>query len=254
MFYNIIGDSMKKIVVGILPQIKLNTDDNPYNDKYEFLDLYSKRIIECGAVPVGICLNNGNLDYSSLEICDVFLLPGGNRVDKCYYQTIEYAIKNNKPLLGVCLGLEGMSIFSMVLENMTELTEKSFYETYTKLKEENEGTLLAKIPSPNIHGDIIVNYDNVDTARHEIEIIDKDSILYEIFKKDKLNVVSLHSHNPKWIGKYFKTTAVAVDGVVEAIEYKDKNYFIVGVHFHPEWDEDKLIFKRLIGEGEKNNG
>lgn len=242
---------MQKIVVGILPQIKLNTDDNPYNDKYEFLDLYSKRIIECGAVPVGICLNNGNLDYSSLEICDAFLIPGGKKIDKCYYQTIKYAIDNNKPLLGICLGLEAMSIFSMVLENIDVIVGEEFFKNYNKLKEENDGSLLERIPSPNIHGDIKVNYNNVDEAMHEIEIIDKDSIIYDIYKKDKLNVVSLHNYKPKWIGKKFKTTALAVDGVVEAIEYCNEGYFIVGVNFHPEWDEDKLLFKKLIEEGEK---
>lgn len=36
---------MKKIVIGILPQIKMKTDDNPYNDKYEYLDLYCKKNI-----------------------------------------------------------------------------------------------------------------------------------------------------------------------------------------------------------------
>lgn len=69
---------MWKIIVGILPQIRLNTDNNPDNDKYEFLDLYTKKIIECGVIPVGICLNNRKLDYSSLDICDAFILPGGN--------------------------------------------------------------------------------------------------------------------------------------------------------------------------------
>lgn len=242
---------MRKIIVGILPQIRLNTDNNPYNDKYEFLDLYTKKIIECGAIPVGICLNNGKLDYSSLDICDAFILPGGNKVERCFYETLFYCLKTNKPLLGICLGLEGMAIFSMVLDNVKDNSVESFIETYKKLKEENDGTLLAKIPSPNIHGDLIIDYDDADDARHEIEIIDKNSILYDIFKKDKLNVVSLHSYNPKWIGKSFKTTALAVDGVVEAIEYIDPSYFIVGVHFHPEWDDDNLIFKRLIKEGEK---
>ena len=97
----------------------------------------------------------------------------------------------------------------------------------------------------------ILNVQNRIGYFKQIEIIDKNSILYDIYKKDKLNVVSLHSYNPKWIGKSFKTTALAVDGVVEAIEYIDPSYFIVGVHFHPEWDDDNLIFKRLIKEGEK---
>ena len=64
-------------------------------------------------------------------------------------------------------------------------------------------------------------------------------------------IIFFQPYNPKWIGKSFKTTALAVDGVVEAIEYIDPLYFIVGVHFHPEWDDDNLIFKRLIKEGEK---
>lgn len=250
LYYIYKGDKMNdKIVVGILPQIKLNIDENPYNDKYEFLDLYCKAIIESGAIPVGICLNNGKLDYESLEICDAFILPGGNRVDRCYYETIFYCLKTNKPLLGICLGFDSLAIFSMVLENLKEYSADAFIETYKKLKEENDETLLAKILSPNIHGDVKVNYDNVDEARHEIEISDKNSILYEILKKEKLNVVSLHNYNPKWIGKDFKVTAKAKDGVIEAIEFKDNKYFILGVHWHPEWDKDRLLFKRLIEEG-----
>lgn len=243
---------MRKIIVGILPQIKLKTNDNPYDDKYEFLDLYSKKIIENGAIPVGICLKDGKLDYASLEICDAFLIPGGNKVWPCYYQTINYAITHNKPLLGICLGLEGMAIYSCVVENISgNFTEQIFSDIYKQLKEENDGTLLKKIESPNIHGDVNVNYDNTEEARHDIEIIDKDSIIYTIYNKIKLNVVSLHSYNPKWIGKNFKITAKASDGVIEAIEYNDKNYFILGVHFHPEWDNDDLLFKKLIKEGEK---
>lgn len=240
-----------KVIVGILPQTKLNQDDNPYNDKYEFLDLYSRVIIELGAIPVGICLNNGNLDYSSLEICDAFILPGGNKVDRCYYETLFYCLKVNKPLLGICLGFDVMAIFSMVLDYIKDNSSYSFIEEYKKLKETNNNTLLKKIESPNIHGDIIVNYKNVDSARHEINIISKDSILYNIFKQEKLNVVSLHIYSPKWIGKKFKITATASDGVVEAIEFKDTKYFIVGVQWHPEWDKDYLIFKRLIEEGKR---
>ena len=37
-------------MIGILPQIKMKTDDNPYN---------------------------GILDKSTLDICDAFILPGG---------------------------------------------------------------------------------------------------------------------------------------------------------------------------------
>lgn len=240
---------MKKIIVGILPQVVLNTDDNPYNDKYEYLDLYSKKIIECGGIPMGILLNNGKLDYDSLEICDAFLLPGGNKIWGCYYEVIGYAIKKDKPLLGVCLGFQALSIFSLVSENIMD--DKEFMNKYNEMKKDYDDSFLRKLDEPNVHRKVFVNYNNADEARHEIKVIDKDSIIYEIFENDKLNVVSLHSFTPKKIGSNFKITAICDDNVVEAIEYNNKDYFIVGVCFHPEWDDDNLLFKRLVLEGEK---
>lgn len=240
---------MKKVVVGILPQLVLNTDDNPYSDRYEFLDLYTKKIIECGGIPIGICLNNGKLEASSLDICDAFLIPGGNRVYDCYYQTIEYAIRNNKPLLGVCLGFQAMAIYSIVTENMNN--EDDFRIKYNELKQLFDDSFLRKLEEPNSHRKLFVNYDNSDEARHEIVITDKESILYDMFRNDRLDVVSLHSYTPKKIGKKFKVTAMASDNIVEAIEYNEKDYFIVGVCWHPEWDNDNILIKRLILEGEK---
>jgi gamma-glutamyl-gamma-aminobutyrate hydrolase PuuD len=250
---------IKKVIIGILPQIKLKTNDNPYDDKYEFLDLYSKKILSLGAIPIGILLNNGEIDEDALKVCDAFLLPGGNIVKKDYYQTIYYAIKHNKPLLGICLGMHGMGIFSDIMEKMdiNNFKEDEFFKVYKDLKEQNEGTLLKKLPSPNIHGDIIVNYDNINSARHKVIIKDKDSLIYDIYKKEVLNVVSLHNYALKWVGKDFKATTYAEDNVIEAIEYQTKGYFILGVQWHPEHDEDNLLFKRLISEAklrqEKND-
>lgn len=242
----------KQIIVGILPQTKLKTNNNPYDDKYEFIDLYSKKIIECGGIPMGILLNNEELDYNSLDICDAFLLPGGNIVKKYYYETIMYAIKKNKPLLGICLGMHGLGIFSDILENLDAAnSEEDFFNIYKTLKENNDGTLLKKLESPNMHGDVIVNYDNINDSRHKVYIKDKNSIIYDIFKTDELNVVSLHSHVLKWVGKQFKATTYSLDNYIESIEYADKNFFILGVQWHPEHDDDNLLFKRLILEAQK---
>ena len=93
------------IKIGILPTTKLYEDDNPYNDKYTFENVYMKRIYDSGAIPVGILPNDGKLDYSILEICDGFLLCGGNKIEEYNLEVIDYAIKKNKPLLGICLGM-----------------------------------------------------------------------------------------------------------------------------------------------------
>ena len=69
------------IKIGILPSSKLFEDDNPYNDKYSFHNVYLKRIYEAGAIPVGILPIDGKIDYNSLEICDCFLLCGGTKIE-----------------------------------------------------------------------------------------------------------------------------------------------------------------------------
>ncbi len=258
---------MKKVIVGIVPTSSIFTTENPYQDKYSFVNGYSKKIIESGGIPVGILLNDDKLDTEILELCDAFLIQGGNKVYKYIYEIIYYALKNNKPLLGICLGAEAIDIFSVILDrininNLTEINEildrinvnnlteiDKINDIYKQLKEENEGTLLRKITSPNIHGDIKVNRNNIFTARHDIEIL-SSSILYSIYKTNKLSVVSLHSYDFKHVGKDFIVSAKAPDGVCEAIEYNNDNYFILGVHFHPELEENNLIFERLIFEGQ----
>lgn len=240
---------MRKMIIGILPQILIKTDDNPYNDKYEFLDLYSKRVLESGGIPVGICLNNGILDKSSLTICDAFILPGGNKIWDCYYEVISYALENNKPLLGICLGFQALAIYSMVIDEQNN-SKKGFEDSYKLLKDKYDGNLLRKIENDS-HRKEKLTYLNVDKLRHNVNIIDSSSYLFDIYERKIINSVSLHYFTPKEIGSKFRVTAYADDGIVEGIEYTDNNYFIVGVCFHPEWDDNNKIFKRLILEAYK---
>lgn len=240
---------MKEIIVGILPQYRFKTDDNPYNDRYEFLELYSNRIFEANAIPMGLIPKNYVIPEKILEKCDAFLIQGGNKIEKYHYQIISYAIKNNKPLLGICLGFQALGIYSNVIDYLDgNLSEEKFFEIYNNLKKTYDGNLLQRIPSPNIHGEIVINYDNALDASHEITITDKDSIIYDVYKKDKFNVVSLHNYGLKNIGNSFKPTSLASYGIVESIEYKSKDHFILGVLWHPEWDNENTLFNRLVEE------
>lgn len=241
---------MRKIIVGIVPQAKIKTSENPYDDKYEFLDVYTKRIFDAGAIAIGICLNGGKLDYSSLEMCDAFLIPGGNKIEEYCYDIVSYAIKNNKPLIGICMGLQCLAIYSLVTEQLSkDFSKQQFFEKYNELKKINNGSLLSLIQSDEIHNSEIT-YDTINNARHNIQI-EKKSLLYEIYQKDKMSVVSLHNYCPKKIGKDFKISAFASDKVVEAIEYNSERHFILGVLFHAELEDDNSIFKRLIFEANK---
>lgn len=92
---------------------------------------------------------------------------------------------------------------------------------------------------------------------HKISI-KKDSLLYEVLGKENIMVNSFHHQMLKDIPKDYQVTATAEDGIVEAIEYVDKNYFFLSLQWHPEMmaaknDEDMLkLFHRLIQEANKS--
>ena len=128
------------IKIGILPTTKLYEDDNPYNDIYTFNNVYIKKIYESGAIPIGILLNDGILDYNTLDMCDGFLIGGGKKIESYYLEIIDYAIKNNKPLLGICLGMQSIGVYSFIetllKEENLSLTKDNFISKFSKIKEE----------------------------------------------------------------------------------------------------------------------
>ncbi len=249
---------MKKAIIGILPNIKFKKNDNPYDDNYIFTNNYSTRIIEEGAIPIGILLKDGQLDKTSLDICDAFLIPGGNKMDKIHYEVVEYAIKNNKPLLGICLGMQAIACYSklkdIAISKNIEPTIDNLIKLRKELQEENI-YMLEQLPKGNIHGEKIMNEEieintkNILKSTHKIKI-NNDTKLYNIYKKETIDVVSLHSYRIYDCGNDFKITAISPDNTIEAIEHIDNNKWIVGVQFHPEINDD-TIWKKFINEVNK---
>ena len=84
------------------------------------------------------------------------------------------------------------------------------------------------------------NLENINKQRHNI-IINENSTLYNIYKTKTLNVISLHLKQVKNYGSIFNVSAKSEDGVIEALEYYDKNNFICGVQYHPELDDNKIF-------------
>lgn len=101
-----------------------------------------------------------------------------------------------------------------------------------------------------------LDHDNLiapDFLAHEIKI-NKESLLYDIIEKEDVSINSFHHQSVKEVGLSLKATAVSRDGVIEAIEYKNPEYFFLSIQWHPEMmasrgSEDMLkIFQRLIKE------
>ena len=155
-----------------------------------------------------------------LKLCDGFILPGGDTWYQLDEIVIEYAIKYDKPLLAICLGMQALS-------KVLNSEKKVAYDNTIK----NNTSINHYLPD--------------EDYAHEV-IIDKNSKLFSIIEEEKIKVNSRHNyHVPLLRVNYI--SARSKDGLIEAVEIKNKK-FIIGVQWHPEIIFDKDINARKIFE------
>ena len=153
--------------------------------------------------------------YRQLELCDGFILQGG--LYSCNYE-IEMAkkiLELNKPLIGICAG------FNNILRAL------------------GSDVILDETRSHDY-------YDN--KYRHSIKL-NKDTMLYKLIGKDKIEVNSIHSMiAPKEVVEQFATiSSFSEDGLVESFELPNKN-FVMGIKWHPELLLEEEYVDKLFGE------
>lgn len=238
----------KKPIIGIL-SILSEKKDYPYDTVYKVVNAYTKKIENIDCIPIGLLNITKNIEI--LDLCDAFIMPGGNRVSTDHYYIIRHCIDKNKPLLGVCLGMQAMVFYDYLWNQVEDKNIENMYQKITELHKEGK-TILKEIES-NIHGkELFANEEffteeNIRKTTHTIHI-KRGSKLYEIYQTEKKDVISLHQYGVKNTTNLFEETAYAEDNIVEAIEYKEKSHFIVGVEYHPEIEDDALFkaFKKEI--------
>ena len=164
-----------------------------------------KKIIESKGIPIGI-----NPDIEILKILNGIIIQGGNEYDKKEKEIVEYAFKNNIPLLGICLGMQIIGYATCASEHN-----------------------IKKHMKPEIKN------------AHEV-YIKKESKIYEILKKETIIVNSRHNYQIK--NTTLEISGKTKDNVIEVIEDKNKDFFI-GVQWHPESlnnDDSKRLFDYFI--------
>ena len=187
---------MKNIVVGIIAR-----DDIIKDTKVQIITKSNLKYLNNKCEFIGILnYDNGLINTNILSICDGIIFQGGSDIHPYHFQILDYAIKNNIPVLGICMGHQIIGLYS---QNTTD--EQKL------IKVENH---------------------NDKQKKHKINILPNTN-LYKIFGPELL-VNTRHKEAVKKINKPFKISALSEDNVIEGIEYIDDNHFVLGVQFHPE--------------------
>ena len=153
-----------------------------------------------------------------LNLCDGFILPGGDTWYRLDEVVIDYAIRRDKPLLAICLGMQALS---KVLSG----EKKVGYDN-------------------TIKNDTLINHLEPNKNYVHSVIIDKNSKLYSIIGEEKIWVNSRHSYHVPELDNTL-VSARSSDGLIEGVELKDKK-LIIGVQWHPESNLEDKHCKKLF--------
>ena len=215
-------------------------DDN--KESYWMLPGYMKGLEEAGVIPVMLPLTKDQEIIEELvQSMDGFLLTGGHDVtpslygeephskctELCYLRDqmeshlINTAIKMDKPILGICRGIQILNVVmgGSLYQDIPEQTESTVTHQQTPPYEKT-------VHSVNIHA---------------------NTPLHTILGKDCIDVNSYHHQGIKQLADSLKPMAEASDGIIEAV-YRPDSSFVFAVQWHPEFtylsdENSKKIFQ-----------
>lgn len=202
---------MKNITIGIIARDeKIDNTTMKSITKNNLKHLHNK----CNYIGI-LNYDNSLINTEILDLCDGIIIQGGKDIYPYHFQILEYCIKNNIPLLGICMGHQIIGLYSINSNNDNDLIQ--------------------------------IDNHQIKDGNHIIHI-EKNSIMYKIFGPT-LKVNSRHSFAVKKVNLPFKITSISEDNVIESIEYIDNNNFILGVQFHPEdLDNTENLYNYFLKE------
>ena len=230
-----------KPLIGVMPLIDYS------KDSYWMLPGYINGLKAAGSVPIVLPLMDNIDDVREImDICDGFLFTGGQNVDPTIYAEektalcgecsierdnmekliLDEALKNDKPILGICRGIQFINAAL-------------------------GGTLWQDIPTQFSDKLTHCQKPPFDVPIHDVEIV-TDSPLYRLLQKKTIAVNSYHHQGINKLSPHLKCMAYAPDGLTEAVYAPDKR-FLWAVQWHPEYsfesDENScLIFREFANK------
>ena len=228
-----------KPLIGVMP---LWDDDK---ESVWMLPGYLEGIRQAGGIPVILPFTSENDELEQLaKMCDGFLFTGGHDVSPELYSEkpvddsvicckdrdemeswyLKYAISSDKPLLGICRGIQFINAAL-------------------------GGTLYQDLPTQ--HPSEIDHHQKppYDIPVHTVSIV-KDSPLGKLLDTEQLSVNSYHHQAVKDLSPRLKAMAISTDGLIEAV-FMPEHRFLWAVQWHPEFSyltdiNSRKIFKAFI--------
>ena len=236
----------KKPIIGISSSVIVDDSGNFAGYKRAYVNKdYVDAVVRAGGVPLIIPFTTDKeVIISQVQVIDALILSGGHDVspynygqepnpklgetfpqrDQFDFQLIQYAMEENKPILGICRGIQIINTYfgGSLYQDLSDFENKVIMHNQAK---------------------------NPQLPTHTVTI-ERNSKLFEIFKEEKLLTNSFHHQAVKEVGKGLAVTARTSDGIIEAIEHRDYP-FLIAIQWHPEMlhksvAKMNLIFSALI--------
>lgn len=206
---------------------------------------YIQAIIDAGGTPFLVPVFN---DLDSLrqlyEKADGLLLSGGGDISPSMYgaktkaklknsspirdkqeeQLLLWSLEDNKPVLGICRGME---IINVCLGGTLHQN------------------ILEALPDSHNH-EVSAHQKDFSHIAHHLKL-QPNTKLRNILSSSKIKTNALHHQAIDKLGKNLKVSAYAEDGIIEGIELPEKR-FVIGVQSHPEalQSDDKSGWYKLF--------
>lgn len=198
---------------------------------------YAKAVQRSGGIP--ILLPPLQLDPAAIvDITDGLIFSGGGDIDPSLYNGLSHptiygihldrdaseialakqAMQADKPVLGICRGLEVLMVAS-------------------------GGDLVQHVPEE--FGETIRHrIDRLTPTEHRVQIL-QNSQLAKIIEREEVTVVSWHHQAVRTAPLGWRVAAKAPDGVIEALEHEDHPWGIV-LQWHPELSPADPLHLRIF--------
>lgn len=187
---------------------------------------------------VGMTVIATESDYEKVcQMCDGLIIPGSPiNIDPTFYggdpfdpqnEVEEYLLDSKvmaafdrmkKPMFGICGGIQGLNVFyGGTLDLVRNLKNDADTESVSSHSEEETRT--------DRYGKEILYH------THPVNV-KKDSFIHDVFQSERICTNTYHEYALDRVADGFEVVATSDDGIVEAIEWKEKKIF--ATQWHPE--------------------